>query len=87
MSRRDHGRLLPGDVTYVEDPSPPVGPFMLDKREVIVAFERAYLISLMRYYRGHVSKSARQACIQRSALQRLLKRHGLKSADFRKVTE
>jgi DNA-binding NtrC family response regulator len=53
------------------------------KREVVEAFEREYLDGLMGVHAGNVTAAAQQAGMLRSALQRLLRKYGLKSADFR----
>lgn len=53
------------------------------KEETVRSFERAYLLDLMRRHRGKVTEAAAEAGMLRSALQRLLRRHRLRSADFR----
>lgn len=60
------------------------GPFREAKRVVVDAFERAYLADLMERFSGNVTAAAQQAGMLRSALQRLLRKHELKSASFRK---
>jgi DNA-binding NtrC family response regulator len=54
------------------------------KREVVESFERAYLCELMEQHEGNVTSAAVQAGMLRSALQRLLRKYGLKSVEFRK---
>ncbi|MCA9672598.1 MAG: sigma-54-dependent Fis family transcriptional regulator [Myxococcales bacterium] len=57
------------------------------KEFVDVARERAsrqYLTDLMRRFEGNVTHAARQAGIERESLHRLLKRHGIQAADFKK---
>ena len=54
------------------------------KRTVVEAFERAYLEELLRRHGGNVTGAAEQAGMLRSALQRLLRKHDLHSADFRR---
>jgi len=54
------------------------------KREVVEEFERSYLRSLMDRHGGNVTAASQQAGMLRSALQRLLRKYGLKSADFRR---
>jgi len=55
------------------------------KREVVEAFEQAYLSDLLERHRGNVTSASQQAGMLRSALQRLLRKYGLKSAEFRKT--
>lgn len=54
------------------------------KRDVVERFERSYLGDLMRRHGGNVTAAAQQAGMLRSALQRLLRKHGLRSAEFRR---
>lgn len=58
-------------------------PFREVKREVVEAFERAYLGELLERHLGNVTAASQQSGMLRSALQRLLRKHGLKSAEFR----
>ncbi len=51
--------------------------------EARTAFERDYLITLLKLTRGHVSEVARLAGRNRTELYRLLERHGLTAASFR----
>lgn len=53
------------------------------KREVVGTFEQAYLSDLLKRHHGNVTSASQQAGMLRSALQRLLRKYGLKSADFR----
>ena len=59
-------------------------PFRVAKREVVDAFERSYLSDILMQHRGNVTAAAQQAGMLRSALQRLLRKHELRSADFRR---
>ena len=59
-------------------------PFREVKREVVEGFEAAYLGQLLERHRGNVTAAAHQAGMLRSALQRLLRKYGLKSVEFRK---
>ena len=54
------------------------------KRSVVEAFERAYLEDLLKRHGGNVTGAAEQSGMLRSALQRLLRKHELHSADFRR---
>jgi DNA-binding NtrC family response regulator len=58
-------------------------PFRIAKREVVDAFERSYLSDILMKHRGNVTAAAQQAGMLRSALQRLLRKHELRSAEFR----
>ena len=53
------------------------------KNEIVSRFEHDYLTSLMRGHKGNVTAAAQRAGMLRSALQRLLRKHGLRSAEFR----
>lgn len=53
------------------------------KRSVVDAFERSYLSDLLRRHGGNVTAAAEQSGMLRSALQRLLRKHDLRSARFR----
>jgi len=53
------------------------------KNEVVEAFERTYLRRLLEQHCGNVTAAAQQSGMLRSALQRLLRKHGLRSAKFR----
>lgn len=59
------------------------GRFREAKRAVVDAFERAYLEDLLKRHGGNVTGAAEQSGMLRSALQRLLRKHELHSADFR----
>lgn len=52
------------------------------KRQTLVAFERAYLTSLMTSCAGNVSRAARTARKERRDLRRLLQRHSLDPRSF-----
>ncbi len=79
-----------GDEIQVEDlglrvtpqPLPRGGSFRIEKQRAIEAFERAYLIALMRDHRGNVSQAARVARKERRDFGRLLKKHGLDARRF-----
>ena len=61
----------------------PPAPFRSAKRAVVRSFEASYLRDLLSYHAGNVTAAARQAGMLRSALQRLLRKHGLRSGEFR----
>jgi DNA-binding NtrC family response regulator len=60
-------------------------PFRTTKREVVGRFERAYLSDLMERCGGNVTAGAQHAGMLRSALQRLLRKHDIRSSDFRRT--
>jgi transcriptional regulator of acetoin/glycerol metabolism len=62
----------------------PEHTFQEAKRRAVMSWERFYFMRLMKLTRGNVSHAARSVGLQRSALQRALRKHGLKSADFRR---
>ena len=67
------------------DAAPEEGvPYQEARRRSLLAFERAYLEHLLGRCEGNVSRAARKAGLHRSALQRLLRRHGLLSEAFRR---
>lgn len=59
-------------------------PFHEARRRVVSRFEREYLIHLLQRHGGNVTQAARQAGIPRGTLQRLLKRHNIRSDSFRR---
>jgi two-component system response regulator AtoC len=46
-------------------------------------FSREYLVALMREFKGNVTKAAERAGMERETLHRLMKKHGVRSYDFR----
>ena len=81
-------RDLPEPLRGVTDgPAPGVRAdrrFRAAKRAVVDAFERAYLTDLLGRHRGNVTGAAENSGMLRSALQRLLRKHDLRSVDFRR---
>lgn len=60
------------------------GGGFFDLREQCVAtFEHDYLAALLKRHRGNVKTAAAEARVPRGTLYRLMKNHGLDSADFR----
>jgi DNA-binding NtrC family response regulator len=53
-------------------------PFKDAKNELIEKFEQAYLNDLLARNRQNVSKSAREAGIERAYLQRLIRKYGMR---------
>jgi DNA-binding NtrC family response regulator len=60
------------------------GRFRDMKREVVEAFERAYLDDLLMRHAGNVTAAAHHSGMLRSALQRLLRKYDLRSAEYRR---
>jgi DNA-binding NtrC family response regulator len=54
------------------------------KRGVVEVFEKAYLDDLLARHGGNVTAAAQHAGMLRSALQRLLRKYDLRSADYRR---
>jgi len=80
-------RDLPEAVRGADGPAPGIRAdrrFRAAKRAVVDAFERAYLTDLLGRHRGNVTGAAEHSGMLRSALQRLLRKHDLRSVDFRR---
>jgi DNA-binding NtrC family response regulator len=58
-------------------------PIRSARREVIDAFERAYLNAQLRTTRGRIGETAGLAGIKERSLFDLMRRHGLKKGDYR----
>jgi len=56
-------------------------PFKEAKDQLVQAFERDYLAQLMKTCEGNLSRASREAGIDRVYLRKLLRKHGLRSAD------
>jgi transcriptional regulator of acetoin/glycerol metabolism len=50
-------------------------------------FEREYLHRLLAVHEGNVTRSAREAGMNRSAFQRLMRKHHLRSSAYRAAAE
>lgn len=61
----------------------PAGRFREAKKQIVDQFERAYLEQLLADTGGNISQAARHAGMKRSALHRLLRKHNLRSTEFR----
>ena len=74
-----------------QSPANSEGPDMthLEFKEVVsIARDRAsrdYLLALMRKFQGNVTQASEQAGIERESLHRLLRKHGIRSHEFREV--
>ena len=49
----------------------------------VAPMEREYLVRIIKRCDGDLDKAAEEAGIHRKSLERLLRQHGLKAADFR----
>ena len=54
-------------------------PFKDAKNKIVESFERAYLRNLLTRNKGNISRSAREAEIERKYLKDLMKKHGLRT--------
>jgi len=87
----EQGSVRVGDLpAFVRGSAPPAASdgradrrFRDAKRSIVESFERAYLEDLLRRRGGNVTEAAEHSGMLRSALQRLLRKHDLHSADFR----
>ena len=67
------------------DNMPPIDsslPFKEAKDKLLDAFEREYLIDLLRRNDKNISKAAKEAEIDRKSISRLLKKHGIKLGEI-----
>jgi DNA-binding NtrC family response regulator len=82
-------RDLPTDLAAPASPHSP-GPALaaMPYREVVEQAQdrvsREYLVALLTEFHGNVTRSAARAGLERESLHRLLKKHGLRSDDFKK---
>jgi transcriptional regulator with GAF, ATPase, and Fis domain len=53
-------------------------PFKVVKQELIQEFEMQYIADLLKQHKGNVSQAAKQADIERTYLQRLIRKYGLR---------
>ncbi len=58
-------------------------PYREAKGKVLEEFESRYLVELLRSHRGNVTRAAAAAGLPRGSLQRLLRKHGIRSEEFR----
>jgi DNA-binding NtrC family response regulator len=73
-----------GSLANAQDDSSYGGRSFRDaKRDIVDTFEQSYLSDLLERHSGNVTLASQQAGMLRSALQRLLRKHGLKSSEFR----
>jgi DNA-binding NtrC family response regulator len=58
-------------------------PYKQGKQEVVKYFTRSYLSNILLHTKGNVTAAARNGGMERQALQRLMRRYGIKSDDYR----
>ena len=81
-------RDLPAELSAPASPLPP-GPVLasMPYRDVLEQAQdkvsREYLVALLAEFHGNVTKAAARAGLERESLHRLLKKHGLRSEDFK----
>jgi DNA-binding NtrC family response regulator len=82
-------RDLPPELAAPAGALPP-GPVLaaLPYREVLEQAQdrvsREYLVALLDEFQGNVTRAAARAGVERESLHRLLKKHGLRSDDFKR---
>jgi transcriptional regulator with GAF, ATPase, and Fis domain len=72
------GRLRAGRKSEPDLSASADKPFKDAKNELIEEFEKSYLLDLLSRNQNNVSRSAREAGIERAYLQRLIKKYGMK---------
>jgi DNA-binding NtrC family response regulator len=64
----------PGAATHEE-----ANGFKEAKQEVVRSFERQFLLDLLKRHEGHMGHVAREAGVDRKTIERMVKKHGLRS--------
>jgi len=87
VSLAESNQVMPADLPayLTEGPqgAPLFGPFRSAKLHAVTEFERTYLRVLLEQCGGNISRAAARAGLRRTALHRLLTRHGLDARAFR----
>ena len=65
--------LVDKDSAYTES-----GSFKQAKQQAVEAFERNFLLDLLKRNEGHMSRAAREAGVDRKTIERMVKKHGLR---------
>ena len=65
--------LVDKDSAYPES-----GSFKQAKQQAVEAFERNFLLDLLKRNEGHMSRAAREAGVDRKTIERMVKKHGLR---------
>jgi DNA-binding NtrC family response regulator len=63
--------------------APPAGSYAAAKAAVLADFERRFVRDLLTRSSGNVTRAAAEAGKDRRAFGRLVKKHGLRTSDFR----
>jgi DNA-binding NtrC family response regulator len=71
-------RLL--NVTEREALQPEAASFKQAKQQAVEAFEREFLLGLLKRNHGHMSRAAREAGVDRKTIERMVKKHGLRGS-------
>ncbi|MEK6630408.1 MAG: sigma-54 dependent transcriptional regulator [Acidobacteriota bacterium] len=87
VSLAESNQVMPADLpAYLTEGRPGAqlcGTFRDTKRRSVAEFEQTYLRALLEECGGNVSRAAARAGLRRTALHRLLTRHGLDARPFR----
>jgi DNA-binding NtrC family response regulator len=87
VSLTESNQVMPGDLPpdLADRPAGSRfgGEFRVAKRHAVAAFEEAYLRALLTETGGNITRAAGRAGLKRTALHRLLARHGLDANTFR----
>lgn len=92
----DGSQVSAGQLAGAESETLPVGPFAgklcslrynLAKQQVVDEFTTSYLSNCLHEHRGNITAAAEASGMNRQALQKLMRRHGLKAEKFRNREE
>ncbi len=72
-----------GEPTSAAVDADAAGTFQEIKARTIAALEKGYIEGLLKKHNGNVTHSAEEAGMTRSALQKLMGKHGLRGSDYR----
>ena len=74
------GRSADAEPVVTADPDLPIG----SREEALGTTDKAYFQALMRQYHGNISRAARHAGLSRQTLHKLLNRHQISAAEYRR---
>lgn len=87
VSLTESNHVMPADLPPYLTKTPMAqqlaSPFRAAKQRAVVEFETGYLRALLEQCGGNISRAAARAGLKRTALHRLLARHGLNADQFR----